>query len=278
MLTVDSRQEWSWIFSHHVGRSYYYYKNFNMHEVICFESSQPFFFWEPKMRIMPPTRVLNGALIMSTTAPHRRVYDGDFNPRRYYGKEWLPPPYKTHYGRLSPLKPKKPVIVINNKYSVEWRMQPFNFIPVNMLRRIIETFSDDYEIYYMRYQGAAHKNEQGYYDDVVSLNLGEYEILERDYPHVTTIYDVINEHGYDFNTAQMMMLSKADHVLSVNGGNGILSSYFGKDVVMYGHPDCKSTKRTIWRTDSWLKHLSGANIFGYVDEEELMNVVKQRWL
>jgi hypothetical protein len=48
----------------------------------------------------------------------------------------------------------------------------------------------------------------------------------------------MKEQNITYNMAQLYMLGHAKHVLTVNGGNAILSAYFGEDVIMYGHPDC----------------------------------------
>ena len=74
-----------------------------------------------------------------------------------------------------------------------------------------------------------------------------------------------------------MVLANSNHHISP-AGDSVVPSYFGGDVFMYNCPDCNSKNRGVWKTDSWLKKLSGANIFGFNSYEELLNECIKRWL
>ena len=275
-LLIKAFEEWTWIFTQFAGISYDLHENEKLHEIESFPSSKPFFYWVDESNIKVTQR---GGLISGSTH-NEDVYKIDFNPKKVW-KEWTPPKYSEYYGKLSPLKSEKPIIVINNKYNPEWGQQiPFNFLPLDCLKDFCEKFSDKYEILYIRYEGKGHSFENGYWDDVPSYTkeeYGDYELIKEF--GIKTIYDFMNEYDEkDFNIAQMMMMSKAKHILCTAGGNAVLSSYFGEDVVIYGHPDCKSTSRGIWHTDSWLKELSGSNIIGHTNWIKMINDCENRWL
>ena len=48
--------------------------------------------------------------------------------------------------------------------------------------------------------------------------------------------------------------------------------------MIYGHPNCKSTDRGIWKTDSWLKELGGSNIIGHLYWAQMLSDCEERWL
>ena len=81
-----------------------------------------------------------------------------------------------------------------------------------------------------------------------------------------------------------MLEATSDKHLSLVGGNCKLSSYFGGDVIIYmsefwrhGHPNGKGN-RGIFKTDSWLKHLSGANIIQMNTYNDILNYIDERWV
>ena len=260
--------EWSWIFTLGLGKAYGQHILGNKEiKISTFPEAYPFFYFLPKKNILEAKTLRYGVASWG-------VYEKDFNPKRRWGDEWTPPPLKEHYkGKIIS---NKPIITINNKYNPEWGPQiPFNYLSLDFIESFIKEFSDQYQIIYIRHDKKF--KQEGYYDDVLGLDLGDYKLLES-YPQVKTIYDIMETKKIGFNLAQLEILAASKQVISVNGGSACLSAYFGEDVMIYGAKDCKSTSRGIWKTDSWLKELSGANILGFLDEKKLIETAKQRWL
>jgi hypothetical protein len=66
---------------------------------------------------------------------------------------------------------------------MEWKKEPVNFLDVDTLRWIMETYQDKYQIIYNRF-----RPEMGYDDTVDTLDLGEFDML-KEYD-VLTIQDL----------------------------------------------------------------------------------------
>jgi len=257
---MECLSEWSWIFSEGVGKAY----GKKVSSVDTFKSAAPFFYFtDIKEHTGKTYRPEN---------QNQKIYDIDFNPKEEWGGEWTPPPYKEHYSKGWYKTNDKDIIVINNKYNEEWLSPPVNYLSLDFISKFISLFSDKYQIYYIRYNGEG----EGYYDDAPTYEFNDYCCTI--WGDVITIYDFMKKYDIGYNEAQLIIMSQAKHIVTVNGGNAVLSSYFGEDVMIYGNDNCESTNRGIWKTGSWLKELSGANIIGHLNEKELLMDCEKRWL
>ena len=267
-VNIKAYTEWSWIFGDYVPSAYYEKTKGNEVEVETFHCAEQFFYFADSI-------VNNRSLMEPPSIGTNALYSHELP--KSFKENWLPPPYKNYYSKISKLKPSKPVFLINNKYNDEWNMGPQNYLSVEFLDKIFKSkISDVFEFYYIRYDGNCTDLLDGYHDDaVVAPDFGDYGLISK-YKNIKTIYDVIDEHRIGFNEAQMWMLSHAKNIVSVNGGNAVLSAYFGENLFIYGCNDCNSTNRGIWKTNSWLKHLGGSNIFGYTDYELLLKEVEEK--
>lgn len=268
MKKITNNHEWSWIFSYGLGLAYGNFIQQKPVTVTTLPQAEPFFYFLPPSSIKTTKKI-------SWSRPGK-TYNFDFNPKKEWGDIWTPPPLKEYY--KNKIISNKPIIVINNKHNPEWAQRyPFNSLSISFLEKFIKTFKDKYQIYYIRYD--SEKSNGEYWDDVKSLEFNDYKLLEN-YPEVITIYNIMEQNNIGFNTAQLHILASSQHIITVNGGNAVLSAYFAEDVIIYGHPSCKSTERGIWKTNSWLRHLSNGknNILGFLNEDEIFNVIKTRWL
>tara|TARA_R110000823_G_scaffold256802_1_gene378645 strand:- start:2679 stop:3491 length:813 start_codon:yes stop_codon:yes gene_type:complete len=265
-VKIRAFTEWSWIFAEYIPMSYFETLNGNDVEVETFPCTEHFFYFVDKLtcKEMSPPDIGS-----------QNLYDHELP--ECFKENWMPPPYKNYYSKISKLKPSKPVLLISNKYNDEWNLGPKNYLSVEFLDKIFNSkLNNVFEIYYIRYEGDSFDKSNDYYDDVSAASgFGDYKLISK-YKNVKTIYDVTEEYNIGFNEAQMWMHSQAKNTISVNGGNAILSSYFGESVFIYGCCDCYSTDRGVWKTDSWLKYISGCNIFGYTNYESLLNSVEEK--
>lgn len=267
-MEINAIREWTWLLTESLGQAYGEYKKDNDIKVVTIPAAEPFFYFANNIEIIKDPKISH------IHNNNQNIYNKDFIPRASWGESWTPPPLKDHYKKISKINSEHPILVINNKYTNEWSQGPVNFLDLEFLSNCFETFKNKFKIFYIRYNG----NVKGYYDDVNVHEFQDYELV-KDHPYVTTIYDVIEEYGYGYNEAQLNILSKSDHHITTNGGNAVISSYFGGDVFMYGYGNCRSTNRGIWQTDSWLKFLNQeSNIFGYTDYNLLLNNCKEKWL
>eukprot|EP00898_Chlorokybus_atmophyticus_P005120 jgi/Chlat1/5609/Chrsp369S00862 len=141
---------------------------------------------------------------------------------------WLPPPLARHYRCMPPLiTTKKPIMVISNKYEMEWNKPPINFIPTRTLLAMLRELTKKFTIVYNRAGDSIPMDHQQ------SLELHDKEQIRAEFGGtVLMMQDIATLHGLSFNEAQLRVMSRASHFISVQGGSSILSSYFGgKNIV-----------------------------------------------
>ena len=103
-------------------------------------------------------------------------------------------------------------------------------------------------------------------------------MIKTKYPQINTIKDFLLQYpNLDYNTLQFMIGASSQHHISTSGGNACVASYFEGDVMIFDAPEGQGAGRGIWKTNSWLKNLSGANIFGFNSYESLLNKIKEKW-
>ena len=103
-------------------------------------------------------------------------------------------------------------------------------------------------------------------------------LLEK-YPKVHSIYDFMKDHNYGFNEAQCVILANSNKHISVSGGTAVLSSLFKGDNIIYTSDIelNRNLERGVWKTDSWLKRLSGSKIYGITNYTDLMQLIESQW-
>ena len=111
------------------------------------------------------------------------------------------------------------------------------------------------------------------------MEFNDYKILNEKFNDVVTIQDILkNNLTYSYNQIQFMMEATSNRHLTVSGGNATISSYFGGDVLIYTHPKCGNATRGMWYTNSWLSKVSGANIYGFQNFDDLIDKATELWV
>lgn len=147
----------------------------------------------------------------------------DFN-REIDFTHWKLPPYREFY-RVSDSRDyvyDKPLLIINNKYTREWSDDPVNFIPIDILDKLLTHLEDRYQVVYSRPIGDDANYSK---DDDAMLQLDEYTMITEKHPQVLLFQDIIGEHTY--NQAQLMLHANCENFISVHGGMSLLCSMFG---------------------------------------------------
>ena len=273
VVNISCLWEWSWVFSECLGRAYGHFLQGDDVRVETLYSSKPFFYFLSDIK--------EEKLREDRGVPYaQKAYQNDFDPKKEWGEIWTPPPIKDYYSKTFDISSQKPILIINNKYNIEWGVKPYNILDLDALFSIFTKFQSEFTIYYIRYDGSFHNKNSGYYDNVPSVPFDDYKMIREKFPKVNTIYDFMGEYDCDYNTAQCMLMSKSDRHISVAGGNAVLSSYFSKDNIIFTGKNCprNASNRAVWRDNSWLSVLSGSNIYGVMDNEQLIKRCEGLWL
>jgi len=120
---------------------------------------------------------------------------------------------------------EKPILIIANKYNIEWDNKPLNFLDKTALATIIETYGDKYQVIYNR-----PLTTEIISDNSDILDLDEFDWLKKKYPGVLLMQDLYAQHRKsvnNYNHLQLLVYANCQHFISVHGGAAALSSYFG---------------------------------------------------
>ena len=192
--------------------AYYHYIQGNLTSTVSGVGSEAFYYFSPHHAINKKKRNCNYS---NHKVPNRRVWL--FNGRG----EWLAPPYKEYY-KNDKFVYDKPILVVANKYNLEWFRDPVNYLDLGTLRKIFD-LHPNHEIFYNR------KMPDTLLDDQGIMDLHEYDTIKKDYPHVHLLHELPG----DYNLNQLMVYANCDKFISVQGGNSILASYFGGKNYIY---------------------------------------------
>ncbi len=184
-------------------------------------------------------------------------------------RKWARLPLKQHY-RNDEFVFEKPLLVIANKYNLEWLEQPINFFSLDLLDQIINEFKSSYSIIYNRPLSTAIV-----VDESEILDLGEYDWLRKNHPEVVLLNDLHQQYpAYHFNELQLKVYANAEKFISVHGGTGTLASYFGGINIIYSK---RGLEHVFGEFELIFPKLSGAKILHAKTEKEILKFAKQHF-
>ncbi|QRQ99574.1 hypothetical protein [Dyadobacter sandarakinus] len=161
-----------------------------------------------------------------------RSNEGNYNfemPRILYSHDydmskWLQVPLKETY-RNTVYQYDKPILIIANRYNMEWDGPPVSFYSIEMLDFILKKVADKYTVIYNR-----PKPQNITMDNSDIYDMDEFSWLEKAYPGVILMEDLFRENkakANNFNHLQLMVYANASKFISIHGGTATLASYFG---------------------------------------------------
>ena len=161
---------------------------------------------------------------------------------------------------------QKPLLIIANKYNIEWDNKPLNFIDTCDLERIIKRCAHRYQIVYNRPLAT----------DIIAdnseiLELGEFDWIRQNYPEVLLMQDLFARHRADiknYNHLQLMVYANCEHFISVHGGAAALCSYFGGTNIIFSN---SGIEHIFNEFDTIFPALSGARILHAKSKEEIFS-------
>ena len=193
---------------------------------------------------------------------HRKDLDWDL---------FTPPPLKEFY-KSSKIEFEKETVVIFNRYNYEWGRPPINYLDLPTLEKLFTMLEDKYQVIYINIKG--HKK---YYDGVDPLELGDDEVL-KNHPKVISINDLINKYpDLSYNEIQVRVFANCEKYISSNGGQLILSAYFGGENIIFSK-ECRELNPEVNSFYRWYYKLGGG-VFQHVNNyNDLIDLVKLKWV
>ena len=187
-------------------------------------------------------------------------------------QEFKGPDYKNYYGKYD-LKSnfKKELLIISNKYTSEWGGHPVNYLSLECLDELFDILSSRYDIVYNRPRPSNICNDEA---EQPSMILGDQTIIDN-HKNVYDINDILEKEDFDFNTLQLILMSKAKNKISVQGGTSIISSFLGGMNKVYaikgGELEHNSFK-------GWYGKFSGCSVNDFQTYQSLIDSVKEDYL
>jgi len=184
-----------------------------------------------------------------------------------------PPPLKARYAN-DRFRFGKPTLVICNRKNREWGGEPINFIPEETLAALFDLLSPRYQIVYCNLDGRPEL-----YDEASPVPMGDYRLIADRYAgRVVSIHDLAAAYpGLSFNTLQLSVFANCERFITMNGGYGILASYFGGTNLIYSR-ECMEIKPEIDSFRRWYHRFGGSRIVHVESTTRLVEGVEREFV
>jgi hypothetical protein len=180
------------------------------------------------------------------------------------------PPYKEVF-KNDRFRYDKPVVVITNKYNVEWSDKPYNYLDIATLRKLFRMLRQDYQVIYNHMT-----KDMGYDDHAESLDLGEFDMIGNEFPEVLTIQRLMKENpDLSYNGLQLRLYANCEKFISVQGGSSILASFFGGQNIIYAAKGKELECGSYW---NWYHKISGCKVSVTNNYDQLLGSVNKLYL
>lgn len=196
--------------------AYWHYKNGTLKSTSSSKYTNELYFFSPDHSESFETRSNEGNYNFEMP---RILYSQDYDMSK-----WIPVPLKEKY-RNAVYTYEKPILIIANRYNMEWDGPPVSFYSMEMLSYILEKLSSRYTVIYNR-----PKPQNITMDNSDIYDMDEYSWLEKEYPDVILMENLWKENkagARSFNHLQLMVYANSENFISIHGGTATLASYFG---------------------------------------------------
>lgn len=187
---------------------------------------------------------------------------------KYNLHKWKQVPLKERYKNNELFKFVKPLLIIANKYNSEWNGEPVNFLTLEDIKFIHDNFNAKYTIIYNRPESSSIVN-----DNSKTYNLKDKEYIRKNLPKITLMEDIYEEYKEqvnNYNHLQLLVYSKSEKFISVQGGASVLASYFEGINIIYAR---KGIELFFNEFEAFYPKLSGAIIKHAKSKEQLRKYI-----
>lgn len=184
-----------------------------------------------------------------------------------------PPPLKSRYRNSRFIFPK-PLLVVCNRKNREWGRAPINYLSEGILAALFDLLCPRYQVVYCNLDGRAEL-----YDDAPPVPLGDYALIADRYAdRVLSVHDLARANpDLTFNTLQLMLFANCERFITMNGGYGILASYFGGTNLIYSR-ECMEIAPKVDSFRRWYHRFGGSRIVVSDSTEQLLNQAREVFL
>ncbi|NCD70805.1 hypothetical protein [Mucilaginibacter agri] len=244
--------------------AYWHYKNGTLRSTHSAKYTKEIYFFSPEHHEDFDVRSNEGNYNFETP---RILYSHDYDI-----KKWLPVPMKAQYQNDIYVY-DKPILVIANRYNMEWDGPPISYYSIEALDYMISNLKNDYTIIYNR-----PRPENITMDNSDIYDLNEFDWLAETHPEVILMKDLWKENrakANNFNHLQLMVYANASHFISVHGGTAALASYFGGVNIVISK---KGPEHHFKCFDILYPKLSGAKVLHAKTDDEVKQYIQQHYI
>ena len=192
--------------------------------IVSYQGMRPYYFFLDESEFEEKNEPRRWLPTAQRRWPSNSTYTATASPWHVY------PDYRQHF-RNAGRQFSRPVLFIQNKFTVEWGEGPINYIPLNILQRLLQMTADRFDVVYSRPRGQA----AGFsYDDNHACDYPD-RALVRKFPHVIDFEDACASSGDNYNQAKLEVLAKSHLFVAAQGGGAHLLACFGESLLLVLH-------------------------------------------
>lgn len=158
--------------------------------------------------------------------PTNSTYSATSRPWHVY------PDYRSIYrgqGRLF----SRPVLFVQNKFTLEFGKGPINYLSIRALKQLLERAADRFDVVYSRPRtlpkSAGYTTDENTHCDYPELD------LVRSFGNVLVLEDYCADEALAYNSTKLEILAKSHLFVAVQGGGAHLLACFGRSVLLLLH-------------------------------------------
>lgn len=206
-----------------VPYAYYLHSMGEKIRVVSGYDMQPFYYFADEFILDESERSWYNVKRMNT--PNRNIHKPALDLTQFKS-----PPYKEKYKGFYDYD-----IVICNRYNIEWSgvkelNRPINYFSEAFLFELFTKLKDKKIAYFN-----IDRSNKKYFDNAPPIKLNDYEVVKQ-FKNVHHISDIAKISKDSFNATQLKVMAGAKLFITMNGGYGIMSSFFGGKNIIYTNP------------------------------------------
>jgi hypothetical protein len=305
MKTVSINSEFAHELILAIPYAYWLHQNNQLQKVITSKDMKPFYFFCDNVEEKFEFRTLNNELAGLNDLPNNWPHHNSMAVNgKYYGdlslkeqnntngvldySQWTPPKYKVHYSEFD--FHKKPFVVINNNYNIEYN-QPIDdslrFFDIECLYNIFNYLTEKgYYVIYKRPDNTEFtldENEVKTVHQNISLKasveeigvITDYELCEYYNGKVINLNKLKTKYPQlSYNELQLRVFANSSGFITPNGGGGVLCGYFDSPVVMHVPHGKELRPQYLTNKNSYYNKLSNNKLHAVIDPNNQSNYKK----
>jgi glycosyltransferase involved in cell wall biosynthesis len=247
--------------------SYHLYKNNQLESTTSAYDTNCLYFFSPNHTEINQKRSWNSVeKLKSINFPNI-----DIHKKNLDWSKFSPPPLKQYYSDKK-ITFEKETIVIFNRYNNEWGKKPINFLDLPTLDKLFTSLKKDYQIVYLNLN-----HDERYFDHLPPIKFNDQEVL-KNHPEILTFKELQQKYNqYTINELQLRIFAGCEKYISSNGGQLILSAYFGGENIIFSK-ESREHDPNVNSFYRWYDKLGNGTFHQVNNYTDLLKIVEDKWV